>query len=226
MKSSTPSGQARSTDSQVETDVPTLSSCEKAHVMSSTRLQLHLQLLLTFGKLGAVTFGGGYAMIALMEHEVVTRRQWISVDELLNIITIAESTPGPIAVNMATFVGYRVAGVPGSLTATLALVFPAWLCIVLLASCYNLLHDFRWIAAALAGIRIAAIVLIAQAFFKMGSRISRTWVNGSLCIGAFALTVFTSVSAILIILAGLLFGILWYGVRLRRQMPIQKDSTP
>ncbi len=171
-----------------------------------------LALALVFGKFGGITFGGGYAIVALLEEELVNRRRWLTSDELLNIITVGESTPGPIAVNTATFVGYRLAGLWGGLVATLALVFPAWLVIVLISSCYLALRENVWVASALAGIRVAAIVLIARAFLRMGHGVGRTWVNLVSGAVAFGLVAFTSVSAIWVVLGGLLFGVLWHGV--------------
>lgn len=172
-------------------------------------------LALVFGKFGGITFGGGYAIVALLEEELVNRLRWLSSDELLNIITVGESTPGPIAVNTATFVGYRLAGLWGGLVATLALVFPAWLVIVLISSCYLALRENVWVASALAGIRVAAIVLIARAFLRMGHGVGRTWVNLVSGAAAFGLVAFTPVSAIWAVLGGLLFGVLWHGVRPR-----------
>ena len=174
-----------------------------------------LSLTLTFGKFGGITFGGGYAIVALLEEDLVQRKHWLSSGELLDIITVGESTPGAIAVNTATFVGYRVAGLPGGIVATAALVFPAWLVIVLLSSCYLILRENHWIAAALAGIRVAAVVLIVRAFLRMGKSIGRSWINLSAMIIAFGLVVFTPINAIFIVLGGLFFGVLWFGVRPR-----------
>ena len=171
--------------------------------------------MLTFAKFGGITFGGGYAIVALLEEELVRQRGWLTSEELLNIITVGESTPGPIAVNTATFVGYRLAGVLGGIVATLSLVFPAWLVIVLISSCYLTFRENTWVAAALAGIRIGAIVLIARAFLRMGHGVKRTVANIAAGAIAFGLVVFTSLNAIWIILGGLLFGALWYGVRPR-----------
>ena len=171
-----------------------------------------LALTLTFGKFGGITFGGGYAIVALLEDELVRKKGWLTQDELFNIITIGESTPGPIAVNTATFVGYRLAGVLGGIVATVALVFPAWLVIVLISSCYLALRENVWVASALAGIRVAAVVLIARAFVRMGHGVRRTAVNLLTGALAFGLVAFTPVSAIWIVLGGLLFGVLWHGV--------------
>lgn len=168
-------------------------------------------LIAVFGKFGAITFGGGYAILALLEGELVDRRKWITHDELLDIVTIAESTPGPIAVNMATFVGFRLAGVLGGLVATLSLVLPAWAIIFSLSSCYLLFRDNPWIASALAGIRIAAVVLVFRAFMKMGLKLQWSWADAFLAVGAFSAVFFFSTSAILVLIMALIFGVIWFG---------------
>ncbi len=180
-----------------------------------SKAQALLALVLTFGKFGGITFGGGYAIIALLEEELVRRRGWLSEEELLNIITVGESTPGAIAVNTATFVGYRLAGVPGGILATAALVFPAWLVIVLLSGCYLVLRENVWVASALAGIRVAAVVLIVRAFFRMAKGIKRTRLNGFCLALAFALVAFAGMNAVWAVVGSLLFGVAWYGLRPR-----------
>ena len=174
-----------------------------------------LTLILVFGKFGALTFGGGYAIVAMMEDEIVHRRQWMTSEDLMDLIAIGESTPGPIAVNTATFIGYKLAGIVGSIVAVLALVLPAWLIILLISGCYITLRENVWIASALSGIRVAAIVLIAQACLRMGSKLKRTWFNGVMLGSAFYLTTFPSVSAFYIIMGALFVGILWHGIRPR-----------
>ncbi len=181
-------------------------------------------LMATFFKFGALTFGGGYAIVAMLEDELVHRKGWMKSDELVDIITVGESTPGPIAVNTATYVGYRVAGLPGGLLATLALIFPAWLVIFLLSGCYVAFRENVWIAAALGGIRVAAIVLILRAFLRMGKNVQRTWPNLLLCLVAFGLVIFKVVNAVWVVLGGLLIGVGYYGIlpRLRSK----KGDTP
>ena len=100
-----------------------------------------LQVFLTFFKIGAFTFGGGYAMIPLIEKETVEKKKWITDDDVLEIITIAESTPGPIAINAATFVGYRVCGFWGALTATLGVVIPSFGIILAISIFFNTFLD-------------------------------------------------------------------------------------
>lgn len=184
-------------------------------VIRASRAQALLALALTFGKFGGITFGGGYAIIALLEEELVRRRGWLSQEELLDIITVGESTPGAIAVNTATFVGYRLAGVPGGVLATAALVFPAWLVIVLLSGCYLVLRENVWVASALAGIRVAAVVLIVRAFFRMAKGVKRTRLNGFCLALAFALVAFAGMNAVWAVVGSLLFGVAWYGLRPR-----------
>ncbi len=171
-----------------------------------------LALMKTFALFGGITFGGGYAIVALLEEKLVHEKGWMTSEELMDILTIGESTPGPIAVNTATFVGYRLAGFWGGLVATLSLVFPAWLIIVLLSTCYVAFRENIWVASALAGIRIAAIVLVARAFFRMGSKLKRTLPN--LIAGgiAFLSVVVFRANAVWLIAGGLLFGVIWYGL--------------
>lgn len=189
------------------TPSPSTSPAEKP-----TLLRTLFLLALVFGKFGALTFGGGYAIVALMEETIVQKYKWLSSEELLNLITIGESTPGPIAVNTATFIGYRLAGIWGSLVAVTALVFPAWLIIVLISTCYLTLRDNVWVAAALNGIRLAAIVLIFRACLKMGKKLNRTPLNLTLLAITAGLALFTPISALYLIVAALLFGFVWFGL--------------
>ena len=122
-------------------------------------MSIYLLLFLTFLKIGAVSFGGGYAMISLMREECLANG-WLAEDELLNFIAVAESTPGPIAVNMATFVGSSQAGVWGALLATLGVVLPSFFVILLVAAVIRNLLKFAGVKAALAGVRPAVVGLI------------------------------------------------------------------
>jgi chromate transporter len=117
-------------------------------------------LFITFMKIGAFTFGGGYAMIALMENECVEKRKWITHDELINMTVIAESTPGPISLNCATFIGYRQAGLSGASIATIALVIPSFVILYLISLFFDNLLEITIVANAFKGIKIAVGVLI------------------------------------------------------------------
>lgn len=126
-----------------------------------------LELFLTFARIGLFTFGGGYAMIPLIEDICVEKKKWITHDEMMNLAVIAESTPGPIAINCATFVGFRQGGLTGAAAATVGMTVPSF-CIIFLISMF--LDDFltiTWIAHAFMGIKIAVGILIVDAAVKM-----------------------------------------------------------
>ncbi len=125
------------------------------------------ELFLTFAKIGSFTFGGGYAMISLIDHECVEKKQWITSDELMDITVIAESTPGPIAINCATYTGYKKAGVAGAIVATLGMILPSFLIILLISTFMEDLLRYPVVANAFRGIRIAVAWLILQAAVKM-----------------------------------------------------------
>ena len=144
-----------------------------------------LLLFLTFFKIGAFTFGGGYAMIALIQAEV-TSKGWISAEEVVNFIAIAESTPGPIAVNMATFVGTRMAGIPGAVCATLGVVLPSFIIILIVAKCFEKFKSSRIVSGCMSGLRPAVVGLIASAVISVGKTV---FFHDGLRIGADFLTV-------------------------------------
>ena len=126
-----------------------------------------LDLFLTFAKVGLFTFGGGYAMIALIENACVERKAWITHDEMMDVTVIAESTPGPIAINCATYVGYKQKGFAGAVVATLGMVLPSFLIIFLISMFLDNFLDIRWVAHAFLGIRIAVGILILDAAIRM-----------------------------------------------------------
>lgn len=126
-----------------------------------------LELFLTFAKIGLFTFGGGYAMIPIIEDTCVGRKQWISHDDMMNITVIAESTPGPIAINCATFVGYKRKGVLGAIIATLGIMLPSFIIIYLIAMLLDNFLEITIIAYAFKGIKLAVGILILDAAIKM-----------------------------------------------------------
>lgn len=130
-------------------------------------MNILMELFLTFAKIGFFTFGGGYAMIALIENSCVEQKKWITHDEMMNVTVIAESTPGPIAINCATFVGYKKAGFIGSLVATIGMVLPSFLVIYLISMFLDNFLEITLIANAFKGIKIAVGVLILDAAVTM-----------------------------------------------------------
>lgn len=130
-------------------------------------MNILLDLFLTFAQIGVFTFGGGYAMIAMIENHCVERKKWISHDEMMNVTVIAESTPGPIAINAATFVGYKQAGFLGAVIATLGIVLPSFLIIFAISSLLDHFLEITVIASAFKGIKIAVGILILDAAITM-----------------------------------------------------------
>ena len=125
------------------------------------------ELFLTFSKIGLFTFGGGYAMISIIEDFCVSKKKWITHDEMMDITVIAESTPGPIALNCATYVGYKQQGIPGSILATLGLVMPSFVVIYLISSVLDNFLEITLIANAFRGIKIGVGVLILRVAVTM-----------------------------------------------------------
>ena len=171
-----------------------------------------LTLFLTFLRIGAFTFGGGYAMIPLIQREAVERRGWISNEDILEIVAIAESTPGPIAINSATFVGYRVAGFWGAFCATLGEVIPSF-CIILAIS--NVLRAFESLPPvryAFVGIRAGVLALMCRALWSMYKQSPKGPLAYAIAAAAFACVAFLRVNVLYVIIgcaaAGLLSSIL------------------
>ncbi len=130
-------------------------------------MNIFFDLFLTFAKVGLFTFGGGYAMIALIENTCVKKKQWITHDEMMNITVVAESTPGPIAINCATYVGYKQKGFAGALAGTIGMILPSFCIIFAISKFLDHFLEITWIAHAFQGIKIAVGILILDAGIKM-----------------------------------------------------------
>ena len=132
-----------------------------------------LTLFLTFFRIGAFTFGGGYAMIAVIENICVSQKKWITHEDLMNVTVIAESTPGPVAINCATFVGYKQKGILGAAAATLGVVLPSFIVIWLISMFLDRFLEIAWVASAFKGIRIAVGILIIDVGIRMMKKMPR-----------------------------------------------------
>ena len=136
-----------------------------------------LALFFTMFKIGLFTFGGGYAMIALLENEFVSKKKWLEKDEFLNVTAIAESTPGPIAINSATYIGYKRAGILGSVVATLGVVLPSFVIIYAISLFFDTFLSLTYVAYAFKGIRICVIYLILSAGVKLLRQTEKSVLN-------------------------------------------------
>ncbi len=178
----------------------------------------YLTLFFTFLKIGAFTFGGGYAMIALLESELVSKKKWIGKEEFLNVAAIAESTPGPMAVNSATYIGYQIAGFRGAAVATTAVCIPSFVIIYLISLFFNQFLALEYVGYAFRGIQAGVIYLILSAAWRMLKEVERKALPMLLFIGTAAamilLTVFAvDFSSVYYILICGVIGLMAYGVR-------------
>ena len=160
-----------------------------------------LQLYTTFFKIGICTFGGGYAMLPMLEREVINKHKWASMEELLDYFAIGQCTPGIIAVNTATFVGYKHGGVPGGILATLGVVSPSLVIITAIAALLNNLMQYPVVGQAFVGIRIAVCALILKAIVNLVKSSMKKWWHVALGVAAFALAALAKVNTIYIVLA-------------------------
>ena len=151
-----------------------------------------LLLFLSFFKIGLVTFGGGYAMIAIIERDLVEKKKWITHEEFLDVIAIAESTPGPLAINSATYIGYKIAGVLGSAFATLGVVLPSFIIIFVISLFFDKFMSFTYVQYAFRGIQACVAFLILSAGIKMLKHVKKTPLNVILiCLTAGCLIAFS-----------------------------------
>ncbi len=137
----------------------------------------YISLFLTMLKIGLFTFGGGYAMIALLENEFVSKKKWLEKDEFLDVAVIAESTPGPIAINAATYIGYKNAGVIGSIFATLGICVPSFVIIFVISLFFDTFLSLTYVAYAFKGIQICVVYLILSAGLKMLKQMKKSVCN-------------------------------------------------
>lgn len=168
-----------------------------------------LQLFLTFLKIGAFTFGGGYAMIPIIQKEVVDKKKWLTEEDILDVVAIAESTPGPIAINAATFVGYKVAGFFGALCSTLGVVLPSFLIILLVSVFYKKFSQAQVVKNAFWGIRIAVLALILNALLALHKQSPKKLFTYVIAFLAFVAVVFFKLNIILIIVLAAIAGLVY-----------------
>lgn len=180
------------------------------------------ELFVLIFKIGLFTFGGGYAMIALLENEFVSKQKWLEKEEFLDLVAIAESTPGPIAINASTYIGYKRAGIMGSIVATVAMCLPSFIIIYIISLFLDAFLSISIIASAFRGIQVCVVYLILSAGIKMLKGMKRNVLNITivsavvLCMVLFSL-LSVNFSSILYILISALIGLAVYFVGLIRE---------
>lgn len=181
------------------------------------KLQSLWILFLSMFKIGLFTFGGGYAMINLLENEFVEKRKWLSNEEFMDLVVISESTPGPIAINCSTYIGYKVGKILGALIATIAMCIPSFVIIFIISLFFNQFLENTYFAAAFRGIQICVVFLIVRAGITMAKKIKKTWFHILVFLATFLTMVLLSLfavnfSSIFYILIGGALGLFVYSI--------------
>ncbi len=173
-------------------------------------MNILLDLFLTFARIGLFTFGGGYAMISLIERSCVETKRWITHDEMMDLTVIAESTPGPIAINCATYVGYRQKGLVGAVAATVGIILPSFCILFLISSFLDGFLEIAWVAHAFKGIKIAVGILILDASVRMICKMPKKPLQLAIMGGSFCAMMLINIVAVritsitLMLIAGIL----------------------
>lgn len=168
-----------------------------------------LDVFLTFLKIGAFTFGGGYAMMPIMQKEVVDKKKWATDDDIIRLLVISESTPGVLAVNSATFIGYKVAGFWGSTLATLGVVLPSFIIISIISLFLTQFQSIALVKYAFLGIRAGVAILILNAAIKLSKKIKKDIFSYIIIFSSFLVAYFTSFNILFIMMIGALLGIIY-----------------
>ncbi len=194
-----------------------------------SKLKSLLKLFIVMFKIGLFTFGGGYAMIAVIEREFVERKKWLDHDEFMDIVAIAESTPGPLAINTSTYVGYKRNGVLGSVFATLGVVLPSFIIIFIVSFFFDKFLSLAFVKYAFGGIRACVAYLILSAGFKMFKKLKKSAFN--LIMTILSLSVFLGLtlfavnfSSIFFILIGGVVGVTVYLIEIFRKKNKSKEE--
>ena len=177
---------------------------------------IFLILFLTFFKIGAFTFGGGYAMLPFIQQEVL-KHQWVPESDLINFIAISESTPGPIAINSATFVGWRVAGFWGSALATTGVVLPSFIIILLISFLFNEFATYPVVQYAFTGIRAGVLALLVKALWTMYKKNPKHPIGYGIMAAAFIITAFFDVPVLAVIVGCAAVGLVSSLIQWRKE---------
>lgn len=170
-------------------------------------------LFWTFCKIGALTFGGGYAMLPLIQREIVENKKWSTEKEILDYYAVGQCTPGVIAVNTATFIGYKLKGIIGGIVATLGVVFPSLIIILIIAAFLQNFADLAIVQSAFAGIRVAVVALIITTVFKLLKSSIKDYLCAIVALLAFILSAFLGLSPVYVVIAAGLTGFIAKSLR-------------
>ena len=173
-------------------------------------------LFITFAKVGVMTFGGGYAMLPILEREVVKNHNWTTSEQMLDYYAIGQCTPGIIAVNVSTFIGYKTRGILGAIVATFGMVFPSLVIITALASVLKMFQDNVYVKKAFAGIRIAVCALMVTAVIGLVRKAVSNIPTAIVAVAALLLQMLLGVSPVIIVICTVAFGLIMYFSTIKR----------
>ena len=175
-----------------------------------------IDLFFTFCRIGGLTFGGGYAMLPIIQKEIVEEKKWATEEEVLDYYAVGQCTPGIIAVNTATFIGYKVHGIIGAIVATLGVVFPSLIIITIIAALLKKFANYSIVQHAFSGIRVVVIALIVSAILKLAKTSIKNSTTLIIAIIAFILVAFVNLSPIYIVIAAACIGLILKFIRGRK----------
>lgn len=192
--------------------------------MKLKKIKIYADLSVTFAIIGVMTFGGGYAMLPMLEREVVNKKKWATSEELADYYAIGQCTPGVIAVNTATFIGQKIAGIPGGLFATLGVVFPSVIIIEIIAAFLSNFADNAYIGYAFAGIRICVAGLVASSVIRIGKTTVKNAVGAVIFVSVLLLSLFLNISPAILVVCASLMGIAVFS-RVYKHKKEDKEET-
>lgn len=186
--------------------------------MKNNKYRLLSQLFWTFFKISPITFGGGFAMMPLIKKEVVDRQNWIAEEEIIDAFALAQSTPGSVGVNSSAFIGYRIAGIQGALAATIGMMIPTFLIVILLSLLFLTVREHPAVEAAFKGIRPVVVALIAYAAILTFRSSITDKITSVILIGALLLLLVLHMHPVILVFAGLASGVIIHFARRTRKL--------
>lgn len=184
---------------------------------------MYLQLFLSFFKLGLFTIGGGMAMIPLIQGIVVDEKHWMTEEEAVDCIAVSQGLPGVIAINMATYVGHQKKGVLGAVTATVGVILPSFVIIIMIVKILSGIGDNQYVNGALVGIKAAATGLILFSAYKLGKQVLKGWFQVVLAVAAFVAVILLDANAVWPIIGGIILGLIYTGFKRKKENGGEED---
>lgn len=184
---------------------------------TNPKAKILISLFISFLKIGAFTFGGGYAMIPLIQKEICQKHKWLTDDDIFDIVTISESTPGPIAINTATFVGYRSAGVLGAFIATLGIVLPSFIIILIVSTVLREFQEIKAVRYAFFGIRAGVLALIIKTLWSMLKKCPKNAFSYIISACVFLVTAFFNINVLAVLVICAILGLVYSALQTRRE---------